>query len=64
MFLSTQAFLLELSRGQAAVAAFNELSGHLLREYSTDDTRRVKEVTDAHNAAWNNLNNRCPAFFL
>ncbi|XP_051909445.1 utrophin isoform X3 [Hippocampus zosterae] len=53
-----KAFLLELSRGQAAVAAFNELSGHLLREYSTDDTRRVKEVTDAHNAAWNNLNNR------
>ncbi|XP_077408097.1 utrophin isoform X3 [Vanacampus margaritifer] len=54
----SKAFLQELSRGQAAVAAFNELSGHLLREYATDDTRRVKEVTDAHNAAWNNLNNR------
>uniref|UniRef100_A0A3Q3EBK5 Utrophin n=1 Tax=Hippocampus comes TaxID=109280 RepID=A0A3Q3EBK5_HIPCM len=39
----SKAFLLELSRGQAAVAAFNELSGHLLREYSADDTRRVKE---------------------
>ncbi|XP_049613871.1 utrophin isoform X7 [Syngnathus scovelli] len=54
----SKAFLQELSRGQAAVAAFNELSTHLLREYSTDDTRRVKEVTDSHNAAWNNLNNR------
>ncbi|XP_061560376.1 utrophin isoform X3 [Phycodurus eques] len=54
----SKAFLQELSRGQAAVAAFNELSGHLLREYSTDDTRRVKEVIDVHNAAWNNLNNR------
>uniref|UniRef100_A0A669BS51 Utrophin n=1 Tax=Oreochromis niloticus TaxID=8128 RepID=A0A669BS51_ORENI len=41
------------------VAAFNELSNHLLREYSTDDTRRIKEVADKHNAAWISLNNRC-----
>ncbi|XP_057678850.1 dystrophin isoform X3 [Corythoichthys intestinalis] len=54
----SKTFLQELNRGQAAVAAFNDLSAHLLREYSNDDTRRVKEVTDAHNAAWNNLNNR------
>uniref|UniRef100_A0A3P9CMN6 Utrophin n=1 Tax=Maylandia zebra TaxID=106582 RepID=A0A3P9CMN6_9CICH len=51
-------FLQALGRGQATVAAFNELSNHLLREYSTDDTRRIKEVADKHNAAWNSLNNR------
>uniref|UniRef100_A0A4W6CVG9 Utrophin n=1 Tax=Lates calcarifer TaxID=8187 RepID=A0A4W6CVG9_LATCA len=52
-----KAFLQDLGRGQGAVAAFNELSAHLLREYSTDDTRRIKEVTDKHNAAWNSINN-------
>uniref|UniRef100_A0A8D0ABQ3 Utrophin n=1 Tax=Sander lucioperca TaxID=283035 RepID=A0A8D0ABQ3_SANLU len=41
-----KAFLQDLGRGQATVVAFNELSNHLLREYSTDDTRRIKEVTD------------------
>ncbi|XP_041661475.1 utrophin isoform X3 [Cheilinus undulatus] len=54
----SKVFLQDLGRGQAAVAAFNELSNHLLQEYSTDDTRRIKEVTDAHNAAWNSINNR------
>ncbi|GLD69340.1 dystrophin-like protein [Lates japonicus] len=53
-----KAFLQDLGRGQGAVAAFNELSAHLLREYSTDDTRRIKEVTDKHNAVWNSINNR------
>ncbi|XP_030260150.1 dystrophin isoform X6 [Sparus aurata] len=53
-----KAFLQDLGRGQAAVAAFNELSNHLLQEYSTDDTRRIKEVTEKHNAAWNSINNR------
>uniref|UniRef100_A0A667Z5M7 Utrophin n=1 Tax=Myripristis murdjan TaxID=586833 RepID=A0A667Z5M7_9TELE len=52
------AFLQDLGRGQATVAAFNELSSHLLREYSADDTRRIKEITDKHNAAWNTINNR------
>ncbi|XP_023135600.2 dystrophin isoform X5 [Amphiprion ocellaris] len=51
-------FLQALGRGQAPVAAFNELSSHLLREYATDDTRRIKEVTDKHNAVWNSINNR------
>ncbi|XP_072217831.1 utrophin isoform X3 [Leuresthes tenuis] len=51
-------FLLSLGRGQATVAAFNELSSHLLREYSTDDTRRIKEVAERHTANWNSLNNR------
>ncbi|XP_029281706.1 LOW QUALITY PROTEIN: utrophin [Cottoperca gobio] len=53
-----KAFLQDLGRGQAAVVAFNELSNHLLREYSNDDTRRIKDVTDMHNAAWNSINNR------
>ncbi|XP_054474756.1 utrophin isoform X1 [Anoplopoma fimbria] len=53
-----KAFLQDLGRGQATVVAFNELSNHLLREYSIDDTRRIKEVTDKHNAAWNSINNR------
>uniref|UniRef100_A0A3Q3G3A5 Utrophin n=1 Tax=Labrus bergylta TaxID=56723 RepID=A0A3Q3G3A5_9LABR len=38
-----KAFLQDLGRGQAAVGAFNELSSRLLQEYSTDDTRRIKE---------------------
>ncbi|XP_068433715.1 utrophin isoform X3 [Clinocottus analis] len=51
-------FLQDLGRGQATVVAFNELSNHLLREYSIDDTRRIKEVTDKHNIVWNSINNR------
>ncbi|KAM9353992.1 utrophin isoform 2-T2 [Pholidichthys leucotaenia] len=51
-------FLQALGRGQATVAAFNELSNHLLREYSTDDTRRIKEVADKYSAAWKSLNDR------
>ncbi|CAJ1078469.1 dystrophin isoform X1 [Xyrichtys novacula] len=53
-----KSFLQDLGRGQAAVVAFNELSNHLLQEYSTDDNRRIEEVTDAHSAAWNTINNR------
>ncbi|KAK7907774.1 hypothetical protein WMY93_016386 [Mugilogobius chulae] len=53
-----KAFLQDLGRGQPIVAAFNELSNRLLQEYSLDDTRRIKEVTDKHNAAWNSINNR------
>lgn len=59
VLLVSQAFLQDLGRGQVTVAAFNELSAHLLREYSTDDTRRIKDLTDKHNAAWNSINNRC-----
>ncbi|KAI1897629.1 hypothetical protein AGOR_G00085230 [Albula goreensis] len=51
-------FLQDLSKGQIAVASFNELSSQLLQEYSADDTRRLKEVTDTHNMAWNAINNR------
>lgn len=51
-------FLQDLGRGQGSVVTFNELSNQLLREYSADDTRRIKEVTDKHNRAWNSVNNR------
>ncbi|XP_028294918.1 utrophin isoform X3 [Gouania willdenowi] len=51
-------FLQALGRDQATVAAFNDLSNQLLQEYSTDDTRRINEVTEKHNAAWNAINNR------
>uniref|UniRef100_A0A8C8HLF0 Utrophin n=1 Tax=Oncorhynchus tshawytscha TaxID=74940 RepID=A0A8C8HLF0_ONCTS len=50
-------FLQDLGRGQGTVVTFNELSNQLLREYSADDTRRIKEVTDKHNRAWNSINN-------
>uniref|UniRef100_A0A7N6ANK1 Utrophin n=1 Tax=Anabas testudineus TaxID=64144 RepID=A0A7N6ANK1_ANATE len=43
-------FLQDLGRGQATVVAFNELSNHLLREYSSDDTRKIKEIADKRNA--------------
>ncbi|MGH0139968.1 UNVERIFIED_CONTAM: hypothetical protein FKN15_019672 [Acipenser sinensis] len=51
-------FLQDLNKGQIAVAAFNDLSGKLLRDYPNDDTRRVKEATDGNNMAWNTINNR------
>ncbi|XP_078086589.1 LOW QUALITY PROTEIN: utrophin-like [Mustelus asterias] len=51
-------FLQELHKGQFTVAAFNDLSSKLLRDYAADDTRKVKEVTDGINTSWNNINQR------
>ncbi|XP_066556846.1 utrophin isoform X3 [Amia ocellicauda] len=51
-------FLQDLKRDQITVAAFNDLSGKLLRDYASDDTRKVKEITDKHNAAWNSIYKR------
>ncbi|XP_064365272.1 utrophin isoform X6 [Dromaius novaehollandiae] len=48
----------DLHRGDITVAAFNDLSNKLLREYRGDDTRRVKETTDQMNTCWVNLNQR------
>ncbi|XP_069708268.1 utrophin isoform X5 [Phaenicophaeus curvirostris] len=48
----------DLHRGDITVAAFNDLSNKLLREYREDDTRRVKEITDQMNTCWINLNQR------
>lgn len=47
-----QAFLQDLG-GQTAMVSFSELSCTLLRDYSADDTRKVKEMLDAHSKAWN-----------
>lgn len=51
-------FLQDLARGQESVTSFNELSNQLLQEYAADDTRKVKEVMDKLNTAWNSVNNR------
>uniref|UniRef100_A0A4W3HNV5 Utrophin n=1 Tax=Callorhinchus milii TaxID=7868 RepID=A0A4W3HNV5_CALMI len=50
--------LKELHKGQVTVAAFNDLSNKLLRDYEADDTRKVKEVTDSINVSWNHINQR------
>uniref|UniRef100_A0A8C3T7G1 Utrophin n=1 Tax=Chelydra serpentina TaxID=8475 RepID=A0A8C3T7G1_CHESE len=48
----------ELHKGDITVAAFNDLSNKLLLDYSDDDTRKVKELTDHLNTSWINLNQR------
>uniref|UniRef100_A0A452I4P7 Calponin-homology (CH) domain-containing protein n=1 Tax=Gopherus agassizii TaxID=38772 RepID=A0A452I4P7_9SAUR len=48
----------ELRKGDITVAAFNNLSNKLLLDYSDDDTRKVKEITDHLNTSWINLNQR------
>ncbi|XP_026505322.1 utrophin [Terrapene carolina triunguis] len=48
----------ELLKGDITVAAFNNLSNKLLLDYSDDDTRKVKEITDHLNTSWINLNQR------
>ncbi|XP_036841345.1 utrophin-like [Oncorhynchus mykiss] len=42
-------FLQDLGRGQGTMATCNEWSNQLLREYSADDTRRIKDVTEKNN---------------
>ncbi|XP_076840282.1 LOW QUALITY PROTEIN: utrophin [Brachyhypopomus gauderio] len=53
-----KAFLQDVGREQATVATFNDLCNQLLKDYSADDTRRVKEVMDKQLTAWNAINNR------
>ncbi|CAM9935197.1 unnamed protein product, partial [Bubo scandiacus] len=56
--LDNKQLIQDLHRGDITVAAFNDLSNKLLREYRDDDTRRVKETTDQMNTCWVNLNQR------
>uniref|UniRef100_A0A8C7QRZ1 Utrophin n=1 Tax=Oncorhynchus mykiss TaxID=8022 RepID=A0A8C7QRZ1_ONCMY len=56
--LSREPLTKQLSDNKGTIVTFNELSNQLLREYSADDTRKIKEVTDKHNRAWNSINNR------
>ncbi|XP_015203173.2 utrophin isoform X3 [Lepisosteus oculatus] len=51
-------FLQDLNRGQITVASFNDLSSKLLRDYASDDTRKVKEIMDKHTSAWDAIRNR------
>ncbi|XP_067398337.1 utrophin [Emydura macquarii macquarii] len=48
----------ELCKGDITMATFNDLSNKLLLNYSDDDTRKVKEITDQLNTSWRNLNHR------
>ncbi|XP_074846537.1 utrophin isoform X2 [Carettochelys insculpta] len=48
----------ELPKRESTVAAFNDLSNKLLLDYSNDDTRKVKEITDRLSTSWINLNQR------
>ncbi|XP_069462828.1 utrophin isoform X3 [Ambystoma mexicanum] len=50
--------LQDLNKGEAGMAAFKDLSSKLLRDYSTDDTRKVKETTDCLYTVWVNMNQR------
>ncbi|XP_030052433.1 utrophin isoform X2 [Microcaecilia unicolor] len=50
--------LQELHKGEIVLGAFSDLSNKLLRDYSADDTRKVKETADRLHTAWVNLNRR------
>ncbi|XP_053316532.1 utrophin isoform X2 [Spea bombifrons] len=53
-----KALVQDLHKGEIVVDAFNELSNKLLRDYSTDDTRKVKETSDNLYMNWVNMNKR------
>ncbi|XP_051853860.1 utrophin isoform X1 [Antechinus flavipes] len=46
----------ELNKGEVTMTGFSNLLKKLLRDYSGDDTRKVKETYDHLNASWINLN--------
>uniref|UniRef100_A0A8C5WLA7 Utrophin n=1 Tax=Leptobrachium leishanense TaxID=445787 RepID=A0A8C5WLA7_9ANUR len=50
--------LQDLHKGELVMDVFNELSNKLLREYSSDDTRKVKETSDQLYMSWVNMNKR------
>lgn len=50
--------LQDLNKGEPSMTAFKDLSNKLLREYSNDDTRKVKETTDCLCTVWVNMNQR------
>nr|XP_033791495.1 utrophin isoform X2 [Geotrypetes seraphini] len=50
--------LQELHKGEIILGTFSDLSNKLLRDYSADDTRRVKETADYLHTSWVNLNRR------
>lgn len=48
----------DLDKGDARMISFNELSSKLLQDYSSDDTRNVKEIMNHLNTSWINLKHR------
>lgn len=48
----------ELHKGEIAMDTFNELTNKVLRDYSSDDTRKVKETSDQLYMTWVNMNKR------
>ncbi|KAM3931893.1 utrophin isoform 2-T2 [Leptodactylus fuscus] len=48
----------DLHKGEIVMDTFNDLSNKLLRDYSTDDTRKVKEASDQLYMNWVNMNKR------
>ncbi|XP_018411868.1 PREDICTED: utrophin-like [Nanorana parkeri] len=53
-----KALLQDLHKGEIAMDTFNELTNKVLRDYSSDDTRRVKEASDQLYMMWVNMNKR------
>nr|XP_005995015.2 PREDICTED: dystrophin isoform X4 [Latimeria chalumnae] len=51
-------FVKELRQWQINVDVANDLAQKLLRDYSTDDTRKVELMTDNINASWASINKR------
>ncbi|XP_069810343.1 utrophin isoform X2 [Dendropsophus ebraccatus] len=48
----------DLHKGEIVMDTFNDLSNKLLRDYNTDDTRKVKEASDLLYMNWVNMNKR------
>ncbi|XP_069625224.1 utrophin isoform X1 [Ranitomeya imitator] len=48
----------DLHKGEIVMDTFNDLSNKLLRDYSADDTRKVKEASDLLYMNWVNMNKR------
>lgn len=53
-----QQFSKELRQWQINVDVANDLALKLLRDYSSDDTRKVQLMTDSVNASWAAINKR------
>ncbi|XP_075718952.1 utrophin isoform X4 [Rhinoderma darwinii] len=48
----------DLHKGEIVMDTFNDLSNNLLRDYNSDDTRKVKEASDVLYMNWVNMNKR------
>lgn len=58
VFFVFQQFSKELRQWQINVDVANDMALKLLRDYSTDDTRKVQLVTDNINTTWDTINKR------